>query len=89
MSGQLSRSSVGEYQADERAGVGNLPMNFEESLGPNFTTYKESFLKAAYDYCDEHNMKINGDIIALRILVAADEKHDTQTLLLNVPVGNL
>lgn len=67
----------------------NLPMNFEESLGPNFTTYKESFLKAAYDYCDEHNMKINGDIIALRIIVAADEKHDTQTLLLNVPVGNL
>lgn len=67
----------------------NLPMNFEESLGPNFTTYKESFLKAAYDYCDERNMKINGDIIALRILVAADEKLDTQTLLLNVPVGNL
>lgn len=65
---------------------GELPVNIDTYLKNDMTKYSTTMLKEAFDYMNDNNYKLSGDVIGIRVSLATHNGHAVQYILFNVPI---
>lgn len=89
----LDRYNISENKYTERYerckslfSIVKLPLNEDGTNINSREQLKEVLLKKSFKYMDEHNLKINGDIIGVVINRAIEDNREIQYILIGVPV---
>ncbi|MDR3598641.1 hypothetical protein [Clostridium sp.] len=66
-----------------------LPMDSENTHKYESEQLKEVLLKKSLRFIQEHNLKIDGDIIGIVINVAVEDSREMQYILMSVPIADM
>lgn len=89
----LDRYKIKENEYTERYekhkslfSLAKLPVNAESINKRDSTQLKEVLLKEPFKYMQEHNLKIDGDIIGIVVTIVIEDNQEMQYILMSVPI---
>ena len=89
----LDRYKIKENEYTERyekrkslSNLAKLPLGVEDMNERNSAQLKEVLLKEPFKYIQEHNLKIDGDIIGIVVNIVIEDNQEMQYILMSVPI---
>jgi len=68
--------------------LAKLPLNIANYNKCNSERFREILLKEAFKYMQEHNLKVDGDIIGIIITTVIEDNREIQYILMSVPISD-
>ena len=92
----LDRYNIKENEYTERYDkrkslltLAKLPVNTDKINKCNNEQLKDMLLKEPLKYMNEHNLKIDGDIIGIVITIVIEDDEEMQYLLISIPIAEM
>lgn len=92
----LDRFHIKENEFTERyekrkslLGLAKIPIDTEKLNKCDHNQLKEMLLKEPLQYMQEHNLRIDGDVIGIAISIAIENNEEIQYILISVPIVEL